>query len=189
MEDPVEQKHYDPSNTWMWMFIGLAIIAVVLGVGAYLAVRSTASVANGIGQGLSNIPTGWAAGFASDAANRARAHGEPESALTPQLLNQWGGVPAATWVSAKVSVLDNGNANSNYVSVSVGSAHVLTAASIGGVCSFGVTLSSAADPIVAAYHLPGVGTYQAQNLGRQSCSAAAAPSRGWKRSPVATGSP
>ena len=183
---PVEQKPYDPSNTWMWLFIGLGIVAVVLGVGGYLLVQDIGNgIGNGIGQGLSNLQKGWAAMYASEAAQAASTHGEPEAALTPQLLNEWRGGPLlGTWVSGEVGVPDPGNGD--YVSVSVGPAHVLTAASL-GTCSFGLTVSSSTDPIVAAYHLHGVGTYQAQNLG-QSCSAAAAPSSGWMRRPVATNS-
>jgi hypothetical protein len=175
----VDQRRYNPFNTWTWLLVGLAIIAIVLGVGFYLGARN---VGNGIGQGLKNLSQQWAATFAAQAADRATTHGEPESALTPQLLNKWGGVPSATWVSGDVGVPDPGNGN--YVSVSVGLAHVVTAASL-GTCSFGLTVSSSTDPIVATYHLHGVGTYQAQKL-VQSCSAAAAPSTGWVRSPVAT---
>jgi hypothetical protein len=181
VEQPVEQKRYSLLNTWTWMFVGLGmgIVVVVLGVGGYLIVRSTD---NGIGQGVSNTQTGWAARFASQAADRAAAHGEPEAAMTPQLLNEWRGSPSVTWVSADVAVPDPGDGN--VVSISVGRAHVLTAARL-LTCSLGLSVSSSTDPIVAEYHLSGVGTYQAQNLG-QSCSASAAPRSGWMRSPVVT---
>ncbi len=53
--------------------------------------------------------------------------------------------------------------------------------SIQGMCTFGLAVSSASDPIVSEDHLPGPGIYGAviSGQGISACSADSAPTTGW----------
>lgn len=169
----------------IWILVGLLVVGAGLGIGYYFAVRS---FGESIGRGFSGLSQMPAAAEASEADQAAHAHQVPDAALTPGVLNSWNmGLSAVgspvTWVGADASIPDPGDGGyarrvGTYVSVSVGSAHVLTAVN-DGACAFGLAVSDPNDPIIAADHLPGTGSFSAQNPSLP-CSAASAPSKGWK---------
>ena len=91
----------------IWVLVGLAVVAVGLGVGYYFMVRS---LGEGLGRAFSGFSRIPAALDASEADQAARAHLEPDAALTPQVLNDWKVGSSTMWVSGDVSVPSNGRA-------------------------------------------------------------------------------
>lgn len=104
----------------------------------------------------------------------------PDSALTVALLNQQ--QLDVKWLSASDSVPKSGK--TTYVSISLGGDHVVAAAKFLLACTFGLTVSSASDPIIGQDQLPGVGTYWSVSQGgsqsTSSCSADSAPTSRWE---------
>ena len=152
----------------------LCVVLVVV-----LVVRALDSLGNGIGQAIGDLSTQPAAADALLADETARAHHLRDGALTLAFLNQQR--LDVKWLSGEDFVPLN--AAKTYVSITVGSEHVLTAANVIG-CTYGLTVSTENDPIIRQDHLSGVGTYWAVPEFSQSgaiCSANSAPNSGWTR--------
>jgi hypothetical protein len=127
------------------------------------------------------------AALAYSANSTASAVHVPIGALSIADLNENHAVNVR-WVSAGVSVPEGGN--SMRVSTSIGRDHVITAAQF-GLCSYGLTVSAAGDPIIRQDGLPGVGTYWVDggistNQRSAVCSADSAPTAGWQPADLST---
>lgn len=133
-----------------WLIV--ALICVVLAV--VLLLRSFHALGNGIGQAIGDVSTQAATANALLADDTARTHHIPDGALTLAVLNQQR--LDVDWLAGSHSVPLNGA--KTYVSIILGSEHVLTAAIVIG-CTYGLTVSTASDPIISQDHLPGAGTY------------------------------
>jgi hypothetical protein len=155
------------------------IVGLVLGIATLLVVVtlwfiSIASGLNNWGSGLNNwgsglnrlsaeLQTGPTGAFI--AASQAHSMGIPVGQITPQALS--GADPHYRWVPGTVvSTLPTGSKPNLWnVSVVAGDQHVITAVKGAyGVCSLGLDVTSASDPIVAADHLSGPGLYQSALL-------------------------
>jgi hypothetical protein len=153
--------------------VGLVCVALI-GVG-YVSLVGSLRIS--LGQAIGGAIEG-AAAEASSANDTAQAHQIPDGALTLSLLNEQN--LDVEWLPGSDSVAISGN--KTYVSITVGDDHVVTAANIIG-CDYGLTVSSASDPIIWQDHLPGVGTYVGPTGGAESvsaCSADSAPTSGWQ---------
>jgi hypothetical protein len=163
----------------IWVVVGLACV-VLMGVGSWFFVNRFYAAVKSAGPAIGDAMTQGAAATALTADDTARANHVPDGALTLSLLNQQH--LDVDWLPGNASVPTSGN--KTFVSITVGDSHVVTAASIIG-CEYGLTVSSADDPIIGQDHLPGVGTYWAvlgdYSQPRPICSADSAPSVGWKR--------
>ena len=98
-----------------------------------------------------------------------------------------------TWVSATTEVLMSGNTKKFVVSFEGADFHFVTAVMLLDQCVYGLSVSSAADPVIRRDDLPGVGTYfnsAAAPFGSVGapavCDAATAPAVGWTRANPAT---
>jgi hypothetical protein len=155
-----------------------SVFIALIGVGIVTLVNTLRSgLGQAVGQAVGGAIEG-AAAQASSADDTAKAHHIPDGALTLSLLNQHLDVE---WLPGSDSVPISGN--KTYVSITVGGDHVVTAANIIG-CDYGLTVSSASDPIIGQDHLPGVGTYVGPPDGAESlssCSADSAPTSGWEQ--------
>jgi hypothetical protein len=153
--------------------LGFLCIAVIV-----LGIFSLMRLMNAAGRAAVEGVTQGAAAESLSADDIARAHHIPDGELTIGLLNHQH--LDVTWLSGADSVPLGGN--KNYVSIAVGSDHVLTAVNQ-GFCAYGVTVSGAKDPIISKDRLPGIGTYFEFTDGTQptaTCSADSAPTSGWE---------
>jgi hypothetical protein len=135
------------------------------------------SAVAGLGQGLGQLATQSAADHALAADGTAKTHHIPDGALTLGLLNQQN--VDVKWLPGNISVPKSGDRT--YLSISVGGDHIVTAANIIG-CTYGLTVSTANDPIIGQDKLHGVGTYYEAPTEKQSytCSTDSAPTSGWQ---------
>jgi hypothetical protein len=141
------------------------------------------------GAGLERLATVTEAGptGAFVATSQARAMGIPVGQVTAPELS--GADSHFRWVAGTAtSTLATGSKQSPWkASVSASGQHLVAAVqSLQGLCSFGLDVTSASDPIVAADHLPGPGLYQAflpYHTGHTDdqvpCAAVNAPGTGW----------
>jgi hypothetical protein len=142
-----------------------------------------------LGIGFEHLQTVMTAGptAAFEATAEARSIGVPVGQVTaPELA----GVDSHfRWVpGTSMSPVANGSKHSPWTaSVSASDQHVVAGVQSGrGICSFGLSVTSGSDPIIAADHLSGPGLYQAflpfqagHPDGQVPCAAANAPGTGW----------
>ena len=161
----------------------LAVVLVVAGscaasyVGLRLYDNFTQSLA-GIGQGLQQaVQSMQIGGTAANAAANVAAPPSP-STLSVSALNAQ--LPEYQWVNGAASVPLS---SSRYpsVGISVSATHLITAVQAAlGTCSFGLAITSAADPLIAQDHLLGPGTYYAMMAPASTCVAEQAPTTSWQ---------
>lgn len=164
------------------LVLGIVVVLMcvaLLSAGYVVAVRRTFGPDFPFGPSFANSFEGAAA--RSQAADEiATIDRIPDSALTLAPLNQQH--LDVKWLSASDSVPKSGK--TTYVSISLGGDHVEAAAKFLLSCTFGLTVSSASDPIIGQDQLPGVGTYWSVSQGgsqsTSSCSADSAPTSGWE---------
>jgi hypothetical protein len=160
------------------LILGLVVV-VVLGLGALLWVGVT-SLGKAVVNGVMTAQYESGAFYAAEAANVAHSEGVSPGAVT--LAELQGQQPSAQWLGGSVTVAGNASGTHNEVSVAVSRDHVTTATIpvVGYLCTYGLVVTSATDPVVAADGLPGTGVYSAAGLG-SSCAADLAPTSGWTR--------
>jgi hypothetical protein len=162
------------------------VVATLVAAFVVLVVVSTVALAgfgNDLGKGLTALSNESAAASAASAAGVAKAQHVPDGSLTIALLQQYR--PRMTWLPGD----EASPSSTSQTSISVEGDHIITAMSTPvTACVFGVTVSSSADPIISADHLPGAGTYSmirkappGQNSQPASCAADLAPTTGWER--------
>jgi hypothetical protein len=161
------------SKGWLIVVAIAAGLICLVVVGSLYLVRS---FGNAIGRGFSGLGE-VAAANAALANDVARANHIPDGGLTPALLNAQR--PDVKWWPGGESVPTSND--QTYVSVSAQDDHVVTAVNL-GFCEYGIAVAAQNDPIIADYHLPGVGTYLIDSpQPTNTCSASSAPGSGWVR--------
>lgn len=167
------------------------IVGSVFSIAALLVVVTLwfISIASGITSGLDNmgsglnqlsveLQTGPTGAFIATA--QARSMGIPVGQITPQALS--GADPHYRWVPGTVvSTQASGSRRNPWnVSVVAGDQHVITAVKGAyGICSLGLDVTSASDPIVVADHLPGPGLYKSALVRHVPCAAINATGAWW----------
>jgi hypothetical protein len=165
----------------------VCVVAVVGAVAVVLAgIRASDWLLQGVGKAIGK---GVAAGIdqlmttpasaSKNAAELATKDGIPLDQLTPPVLNNR--LPAYLWLSGS-AVVPYQSANRTPMGVSVGAGHILTVDSFApGSCIYGLTITSATDPLLTQDHLPGVGTYVLAPVNASKCIAAvgALPNSSW----------
>jgi hypothetical protein len=153
----------------------LVSIAVLVSIWYLTVVRAVSGI------NFSGITDAVEAGATSSwmASNTARTDHVPDgAAMVPFLNKQWSNYK---WFSAGTAVPPSGA--TKYVSIGAGPDDVVTAQSLGaetGGCAYGVTVTSASDPVISRFGLPGPGTYWAgSGTVANQCSASTAPLTGW----------
>jgi len=140
------------------------------------------SVSNSLNEGMSGLDgLQQALGSVSvgkDAAEAAqRVTGKESSPLTVATLNSE--LPGFLWVGGTTDV-SHVTSNKQVVSVSVSPGHIETAvAAVRGSCSYGLSITSSNDALIAQDRLPGPGSYGQLVLGGSPCLADAALRSGW----------
>lgn len=115
-----------------------------------------------------------AASAAVAAQSKATQHAMPLSALSATFLNS--ALPSMHWVDSTTTFAYTSNGR-HVVGFGVQDGHILTAVEpLPGQCNFGLVVTSPTDPIIAADHLGGPGTF-GSNVGSATphCGVASAP--------------
>ncbi|MGH9017057.1 MAG: hypothetical protein ACRDY1_04840 [Acidimicrobiales bacterium] len=158
--------------------VALVVVISLLALGALMIWAVTSSLndlGGAVGKGMAAAITDSGASDASEAATLAQKDSPSALADVPlaQLQEQ---APSQRWLSGTaVSTSDQ------QVSVILWGDHVTTAVDplgAAGLCSYGLSVVSAADPILALYGLPGPGAYT-NFSGVGPCEAGLAPASGW----------
>jgi hypothetical protein len=136
------------------------------------------SIGRAVGAGIGQL-LATSGSASNDAAELATKDGIPLDQLTPSVLNDQ--LPAYLWLPGTADV-PSASASRTPVGVSVGVGHVLTVITFApGTCFYGLTITSATDPLLTQDHLPGVGTYTLAAFNASKCIAAAGalPTSSW----------
>ena len=111
------------------------------------------------------------------AAAAAWVAGSQPSALTTSTLNAE--LPTYTWMDGATNV-PLSSAKKPIVGILASGSHIETAVqSVRGGCAYGLTITSTSDPIIAADHVFGPGTYYNVVAPTSQCKADQAPTSGW----------
>jgi hypothetical protein len=162
-----------------------ALGAVVLGAASYAGVRlwdnftqSFANLGNSIGQGVeAGLQATQSGGTAANAAASVAAS-QPPGTVSVSALNA--DLPKYEWVNGSTSVAYS-SLRRPVVGVDIVGTDIETAIqSIEGSCSYGLTITSNTDPLIAEDHLPGPGTYYQYVYQATQCIAVKAPTAGWQ---------
>lgn len=161
------------------VWVGAAVLAMALLVVALTALAHF---------GIAKWTQGWKGAFdfsglerIQDGGNAAHAAasiaGPQPSVLTTSTLNAE--LPAYAWIDGATYV-PLSSAKKPIVGFLASGSHIETAVqSVRKGCSYGLTVTSATDPIIAADHLFGPGTYYAVVAPTSQCRADQAPTSGW----------
>lgn len=159
-----------------WVIVTGSVLLVSVTLVVFLCYWAAVRAVSGIN--FSGITDAVEAGATSSwmASDVARIDHVPDgAAMVPFLNQQWSNYK---WFSATTAVAQSGS--TNYVSIGTGPNDVVTAQSLGGGCTYGITLTSASDPVVSTYGLPGPGTYWvASGMHGDARRASTAPLTGW----------
>jgi hypothetical protein len=156
-------------------------VAVVL-AGIRLSDWHLQDLGKGIGSGIATAldrAMTTPASASKDAAELATNDRIPLAQMTPSVLNNR--LPAYFWLPGIADVPAR-SAVRIPVGVSVGAGHILTVTQFApGSCVYGLTVTSATDPLLSEDHLPGVGTYLLSPVNASKCIAAAGalPNSSW----------
>jgi hypothetical protein len=172
----------------------LAVLGVVvLGAASYAGVRlwenftqSLANIGNGIGQAAEKAQQSIeSAGSAANAAGSVTAS-QPPGTVSVSVLNA--DLPKYKWVDGSTNV-PYSSLRTPIVGVDIVGTDIETAVqSIQGSCSYGFTITSNTDPLIAEDHLPGPGTYSQYVYQAPQCIADQAPTSGWQTwAPISVG--
>lgn len=125
-------------------------------------------------QGLDQLTKGFQSGGTA-AHDAGVAFGPQVGSLSPSVLATR--LPQYQWVDGATNVPAS-SLKRPIVGVNIVGTDIETAVqAVQGLCSFGLSVTSRSDPLIAGDHLPGPGTYyQVQNV---PCIADQAPTSGW----------
>jgi hypothetical protein len=158
-----------------------AVVVVVLAAASSVGVRAwdsfRQSFAN-IGSGFANLGRVMESGGTASNAAASLAAPLPPGLLSVSTLNAK--LPSYQWVDGATNV-PYSSSQRPIVGVSATGAHVVTAVQAGpGLCSFGLTITSNADPLIAQDGLSGQGTYYQATNATPGCVANQAPTSSWQ---------
>jgi hypothetical protein len=166
---------------------GIAVVLVAVTIAAVIAVTSGLDQLADSQRSVTDTVAQFGAVAAVSAGDVAWDQHVSDGALTVALLDQQR--PLMTWVPGTEPLPAANVSIPTLVSISVAGDHVVTA-NRAVFCTFGLTVSSPDDPVIAEDGLPGVGTYASvprpTTAAARTCSAESAPALGWKRTDTTT---
>lgn len=155
----------------------LALVSLVFALAAFVhfAIVGFGNTMSNLDKGFGQVAASIEAG-ATAANNAAASVGPHGDSLSASVLNAR--LPRYQWVDGATNVPVS-SAKRYVVGVSASATHIVTAVQIApGQCSYGLSVTSDADPIITDEHLAwGSGTYY--NLYPAPCVADQAPVSGW----------
>jgi hypothetical protein len=177
---PPPSGDYDRRGRTKWVVVTVLVV-VVLAAASYVGVRAwdsfRQSFAN-IGSGFANLGRVMESGGTASNAAASLAAPLPPGFLSLSTLNAK--LPSYQWVDGATNV-PYSSSQRPIVGVSATGTHVVTAVQAGpGLCSFGLTVTSNADPLIAPDGLSGQGTYYQATSATPGCVANQAPTSSWQ---------
>ncbi len=152
-------------------FVVLNAVAIAAVMLWYHPAKQQSGFFDNLGQAVQAMQSG---GSAANAAATA-ATPQPPGSLSVSALNA--ALPKYEWVDGAVNVPFS--AERPVVGMIARGTHIETAVRPArGQCSFGLTVTSSTDPLIAEDDLPGPGTYF-QAVDQAPCAASQAPTSGW----------
>jgi len=168
----------DRVRLWVVTLVPVVVIVAVCYVGVMIVfnwVQSVGKSLSSIGQGFEQMAQVFEiGGTTADAAASVAASQPPGSLSAPALDVE---LPKYQWVDGARAV-PSSSLKRSIVGVNIVGTDIETAVQPApGLCSFGLSVTSSSDPLIAEDHLPGPGTYyQVQNV---PCIADQAPTSSW----------
>jgi uncharacterized protein YceK len=157
------------------------LVVVVLAAAGCVAVRAWDNFKqslDSIGSGFANLGKVMESGGTASNAAAILAAPLPPGFLSLSTLNAK--LPSYQWVDGGTNV-PYSSSQRPIVGVSASGTHVVTAVQAGpGLCSFGLTITSNADPLIAQDGLSGQGTYYQATNATPGCVANQAPTSSWQ---------
>jgi hypothetical protein len=173
-------QHQHRSGRTKWVVV-TAVVVVVLAAASYVGLRAWDSFKHSfanIGSGFANLGKVLEAGGTASNAAASLAAPLPPGFLSVSILNAK--LPSYQWVDGATNV-SYSSSKQPIVGVSASGTHVVTAVqSSQGICSFGLTITSNADPLIAQDGLSGQGTYYQAANSTPGCVANQAPTSSWQ---------
>jgi len=159
--------------------IPLALVLVFV-IAAVIVGFSSGNAFN-LFQGLDQLAKDFQSGGTA-AHDAAVAFGPQVGSLSPSVLATR--LPQYQWVDGATNV-PYSSAKRYIVGVNASGTHVVTAVKADpDFCSYGLSVTSGADPLVTEDHLPGPGTYFESVSQASQCVADQAPASGWQSWPL-----
>jgi hypothetical protein len=159
------------------------LVVVVLAAASYVGMRawdswqSFAKIGSGFSTGLANLEQQAKSGGTAAISAAFLAAPQAPGSLSVSVLNAE--LPKYQWVDGATNV-PYSSSKRPIVGVGASGTHVETAVQgTQGFCSFGLTITSSADPLIAQDGLSGQGTYY-QMVNETSCVADQAPTSSWQ---------
>jgi hypothetical protein len=173
-------QHQHRRGRTKWVVV-TAVVVVVLAAASYVSVRAwdsfRQSFAN-IGSGFANLGKVMESGGTASNAAAGLAAPLPPGFLSLSTLNAK--LPSYQWVDGATNVPYT-SSQRPIVGISATGTHVVTAVQSGpGLCSFGLTITSNADPLIGQGGLSGQGTYYQATNATPGCVANQAPASSWQ---------
>jgi hypothetical protein len=165
---------------WIVTLLPVVVVIAVCSVGVTLVFNSTRSLGNGlnsIDQGFARL--GQKIELGGTAANTAAsvAASQASGSLSISTLNAE--LPKYVWVDGATNV-PLSSLKRPIVGVNIIGTSIETAAQPArSVCSYGLAITSSADPLIAEDHLPSPGTYYQDVFSTTQCAADHAPTSSW----------
>jgi hypothetical protein len=179
-------QHQHRRGRTKWVVV-TAVVVAVLAAASYVGVRAwddfQRSWANfpfgpGFASGLANLEQQAKSGGTAAATAAFLAAPQAPGSLSVSVLNAK--LPKYQWVDGATTV-PYSSSKQPVVGISASGTHVVTAVqATRGSCSFGLTITSNADPLIAQDGLSGQGTYYQFAYETSHCVADQAPASSWQ---------
>ena len=156
----------------------LIVAVCFVGVMAFFSwVQSVANGLNGIGRGLEQLGQSMEIGGTTADAAASVAASQPPGSLSISELNTE--LPKYAWVGGTTNVPAS-TLKRPVAGVNIVGTDIETAVQIApGWCSYGLSVTSSSDPLIAEDHLPGAGTYFQIDFKTTQCVADQPPASSW----------
>jgi hypothetical protein len=176
-QDPLaDEERTGPIKEWVVVLLPVVVIVAVCSAGVTLVSSWGRSFDLGFGFDLGQLPQVLDIGGTAAGAAAYVAASQPSHALSVSALNA--DLPTYKWVVGATSVPPS-SPKGPIVGVNIVGTDIETAVQASpGLCSFGLSVTSSADPLIVEDHLPGPGTYS-QISQRSQCVANQAPTSSW----------
>jgi hypothetical protein len=173
---PADEERTGPIKEWVVVLLPVVVIVAVCSAGVTLVSSWGRSFDLGFGLDLGQLAQMLEiGGTAADAAAYAGAS-QPSRALSVSGLSA--DLPTYKWVVGATSVPPS-SLKRPVVGVNIVGTDIETVVQASpGLCSFGLSVTSSANPLIIEDHLPGPGTYD-QISNRSQCVADQAPTSSW----------
>jgi hypothetical protein len=179
---PPSGDHHRRGRT-KWVVVTVLVVVVVaaasyVGVRAWDSWQSFAKIGSGLSTGLANLEQQAKSGGTAAISAAFLAAPQAPGSLSVSVLNAE--LRKYQWVDGATNV-PYSSSKRPVVGVSATGTHVVTAVQAArGSCSFGLTITSNADPLIAQDGLSGQGTYYQFGYATSQCVADQAPTSSWQ---------